>query len=394
MLEIFCPFPEISEKMWFGVNLTDDECWRVINNVSDPLNWDKMSYNFTKLILDMIPDEILLDHQPIQNSIFSKRFREDSQFKSEIMEKILERKMQKIKNKKIKRKKSLGEKFQKVNDYKEKFSGENSLSYGFASFESIDFLDNLYQYHIKQLELKLPDKKEMDHLPIGYLNRQIMTDQDNPLEFDPMMVYFLPRSDNLLLYKKNQPITTNNFGAIRKRGFPNLVVFCDDSGSMNWDPFTCSGKYDAVLITIYSIFNWLKNNPFAASIQYNFTLFSNTTRSSGWLDYYHLNEILPLIFNPELGGTKLNISQFCEILNNPKEKAVIFITDGEITNREKIKFELIKNRHNIDFLFIQIGKKSELAKELENSGFQIIEIENILNLSKIIMNFVKKTYQY
>ncbi|MHA1758973.1 MAG: hypothetical protein ACTSVV_19565, partial [Promethearchaeota archaeon] len=416
LLEIFCPFTEISDKMMKGIKLNENERWKVINFLSETQNWDSMSYEFTRNIIDLIPDPVLLEHQPVPNSIFTKKFKEDASYRNEILEKILNRKMKKEseedlkieiqsskikkqskkpkKNKnKVKIKLKSDSKSEKKERKREKYPGEKNLSYGFASFDSIEFLDALYKYRIKNMEIKIPKLKNEKSLPIGWLNREILTENDNLFDFDPMMVYFLPGSDDLLIYKKSVPITIDERASDREGGFPNLAIFCDDSGSMDWNPLSGAGKYDAVLVTLYSLFEWLQKHQFAASIEYNITCFSNTTRSSGWLNYFNLNNILPIIFRPERGGTQINVKKFKDIINYPKEKVVIIITDGEIFNHKELKKELKRNRNNINLLFVQIDSMSKMAEELKEMGFSVVQIKDISKLSVIILDFVKKSYK-
>jgi len=425
LLEIFCPFPKTREKMWLGVNLDEDERWKMIQHLGNELIWDEMAYRFTKIMLKFVPDASFLDQQPIPDSIFTKKFFGDSKFRSEVMDEILARKLIKKKAlekqvKEILTQGKYGRKSKRISGKhsrkiklppeskpstlqkdslskdqvptSEKYPGEIDLRFGLASFLPIGVLDALYKYRIKEIQMKFDSMKKSNYTPITWLNRQILSKEDNLMDFDPLMVYFLPDSDDLLLFRKNLPLKGEDLGSIVERGFPNLSIFCDDSGSMGWKPYEGTGEYDAVLIMIYSILNWLKSRPFAASIQYNFTCFSDSTRSSGWIDYYHLNDILPIIFNPEQGGTVLDIEKFTEIINHPKEKVVILITDGEIRNERQILEVLKQVRYKIKFLFVQIGRKSKLAKVLDLSGFAVIQIKDISNLSTIVLDFMKKSY--
>lgn len=415
LIEVFCPFPEISENMWNGVNLNDTERWRVINRVNNMLDWDEMAYKFTKLIIKYLPDPLMLDHPPVPDSIFTKNFKDDPKFKADIMERILKRKIEKnityhgtnssqkdINTKKpVKPHKSSVKpaakparaNVQSVNSLNEKYPGENSLQKGFASITIIEFLVILYQFRIKELQIKLPQTQEANKFPISWMSRQILTEKDNPLLFDPLTVYYLPSSDELLLYKKAVPLTADELGAAREKKFPNLAIFCDDSGSMHWDPLKGTDKYDAVLIMLFSLFNWLKTHNFAASIKYNIINFSSTTRTSGWLDYYHLNEIFPQIFKPEGAGTVLDLDEFRHIISHPEDKVVLIITDGFIAKPDKIKAVLKEDRAKINLLFIQIGELSPLANDLQKAGFSVVQIKDISKLGKIALDFIKKAYR-
>jgi len=213
------------------------------------------------------------------------------------------------------------------------------------------------------------------------------------MNFDPFNVFFLPNTEDLMLYKKTVPLTNEYQGNLNDKIFPNLAFICDDSGSMDWNPDTGTGNYDALIITIYSLLKWLKNKAFASVIEYNFTFFSSTTRSTGWIDYFHLDDMKKLLYSPEQGGTILNPAKFEEIINDLREKAIILITDGEIFNYK----ELIKKFNQISlkpiFLFIQIGKLSKFAKFIASKGYQVVQINNIKKLKKIVLDFIKEAYQ-
>jgi len=387
IMGIFCPFDALLENLIVGVKITENERWKIINHLTERDNWGKLAYQYTEIICDFVSKDLLEDHQPVPDSFFTIEFEENSRFRKEVLDKILEQKLEKKISKSFTKKVNGGKK------QVEKFLGELDIEYGFNGFENIEKYDALYRYRTKKLEIFVPTLKEDAKFTLTWLNREIMSEKDNILNFDPFNVYFLPKSDELLLFKKKVPLTIDYKGIIMDKGFPNLAIFCDDSGSMTWEPLTGKGKYDALIITIYSLFKWLTNKSFAPVIEYNFTFFSDTTRSTGWVDYYHLDEIKQLLFFHEGGGTIVEPITFENILNNPKKKAVILITDGEIYNYEDI-FEIINQfKNNLDFLFIQIGQSSKFANKLKQHSFNVMTIQNISKLSEIVLNFVKNTYQ-
>ena len=275
----------------------------------------------------------------------------------------------------------------------ENYPGESNFDYGFKTFNNVEKNDGIYRYHLKTLKVYMPETEKVDKFTLTWLNREIMTEKDNIMNFDPFKVFFLPNSEELLLFKKSVPLTDESVGSIKAKGFPNLIIFCDDSGSMTWKPITGTGKYDALIITILSLFKWLESKPFAPVIKYNLTFFSTTTRSTGWIDYYHLDDVKPLLYLHEGGGTKLNPSKLNKILDEPHKKAIFLITDGEISNSDEIFQILNKYKNDLIFLFIQIGSLSRLGQRLKNKGFNVTEIKNIKKLSQIVLTFIKNTYQ-
>lgn len=391
LIQIFCPFKKLLHNLIIGVNPTENERWKIINFIIKRDNWGKMAYDFTEIIFDYISKNQLEVHQPVPDSVFIKEFKQNSQFQKEVLDKIIERKFKLKRGKKKSIKKKTNGKSSQISI--ENYPGESNFDYGFKTFNNVEKNDGIYRYHLKTLKVYMPETEKVDKFTLTWLNREIMTEKDNIMNFDPFKVFFLPNSEELLLFKKSVPLTDESVGSIKAKGFPNLIIFCDDSGSMTWKPITGTGKYDALIITILSLFKWLESKPFAPVIKYNLTFFSTTTRSTGWIDYYHLDDVKPLLFLHEGGGTKLNPSKLNKILDEPHKKAIILITDGEISNSDEIFQILNKYKNDLIFLFIQIGSLSRLGQRLKNKGFNVTEIKNIKKLSQIVLTFIKNTYQ-
>ncbi|MHA1300995.1 MAG: hypothetical protein ACTSO9_16365 [Candidatus Helarchaeota archaeon] len=382
LIELFCPFPDLARNLNIGVVLTENERWKIINYVSERDNWDIMAYEFTKLLYDDVSKNLLEDRQPIPDSLFTKLFEEDTAFQKEVFDHIIEKKM-----------KANNTSEQKDPVLKEKYKGELDIDSGLNLFHKIEIYDGIYRYRTKEMLVKVPNEHDNTKYVITWLNREILTDGENPINFDPLKAYFLPKSEEILLFKKTVPLTTDLEGTSQEEGFPNLAIFCDDSGSMTWEPATGMGKYDALIITIYSLLNWLKGKSFAPVIKYNFTFFSTTTRTTGWLDYFNLDDLKPFLFYHEGGTTELSPDIFDNIIKDPKKKAVLMITDGEIFKNKPILNILKKNKNSIIFLFIQIGKLSNFARKLKTNGFNVMQIRNIGKLNQIVLNFFKETYE-
>ncbi|MHA1253104.1 MAG: hypothetical protein ACTSRP_24175, partial [Candidatus Helarchaeota archaeon] len=400
LIEIFCPFPEVMENMILGVKLFEDEKWKCINYISDVDNWAEMAYKFTKEIINYIPNDPLPFQQPVPDSYFTKKLKEDNLFRKSILDKIIERKFNVPINNTIKRK--VNSKFLKVKEnqntkiesQQEKYPGEFDFEYGLALYNNFEFLDALYRYRTKDIKFIIPKDRNGVQFPINWFNRKILEENDDITKFDPLNVYFLPNSDDLLLFKKTIPLNYNIAGPSTNKGFPNLAIIYDDSGSMNWEPLTGTGKYDAVIIMIYSLFKWLKIQGFAPVINYNLTSFSTTTRTTGWIDYFHLDKFLKVLFSYEGGETRLDPNIFKNIINHPKDKIIILISDGKISNASELKEILYNYKHKNTFLLIQIGKSSKFANDLKSQGFSVVVIKDILKLSEIVLDFMKKEFNF
>ena len=387
LVEIFCPYKKLTKKLILGVELLEDERWKLINYITERDNWGGMAYNLTHLLVDFLSKTAIEERQPILDSIFVKEFKENTAFQKEVLDNIIVHKYKSKKN--VKNQSSKDKSPQTLEHY----PGELDLEKGLAAYDKNEIYDAIYRYRLKDIKVNMPETKNLEKSTITWLNREIMTDKDNILNFDPLYLFFLPNSDDLLLYKKGVPLTNEEQGKILEMGFPDLAIFCDDSGSMTWLPDTGTGKYDALIITILSLFKWLQYKSFAPVIKYNFTFFSNTTRTSGWVDYFHLDDIKSLLYYHEGGGTKLNLQKFKEILKAPKKKAIIFITDGEIYNSPEILKVIKKFKADLLLLFIQIGPLSKMGRNLRKNGFNVMQIMDIKKLSQIVLTFINDTYK-
>ena len=252
--------------------------------------------------------------------------------------------------------------------------------------------DSLYRQRIKQMEVKLKSTDEKSQLIYGWMNREQIKENETFKDFDPLKTISLPDSDDVLLYRKTQPLIDENAGSKPIQTFPNLALICDNSGSMDWDPLTGTGKYDSLIITVYSLLEWLKKKKFAPVIEYNLTCFSSTTRTTGWIDYYHIQQLFEVLFAYEGQSTEMDINILEDILVSPKDKAIGLISDGEIANYIELKILLEKYKNKLKFILIQIGTESKFMEEIEKLGLPAIMIDNINDLSKIVLTFVEKVY--
>ncbi|MHA1679508.1 MAG: hypothetical protein ACTSUE_00775 [Promethearchaeota archaeon] len=446
---IFCPTEAIATKKTRGDLASEDEQWSIIEHVSNRDAWPAMAYEFTTIMLDILPETEKI-RIPVPDTPFVRRFKSDPCFHDEVLDEMFE---QKFKNAfqetniedtdesipaagtgipRIMKPPTLNRgdsrvgsapdnsrgddnpRFNEENldgyvdyddeDYDddnededeeedsrvegERYPGEFSRDLGFNGFSRVEFLKSLYKHQLRDVQLGFDIKPRNDAFPITHASRSIMGERDDPTTLDPMMVFFLPGStDEMMLYKKELPIFDPNASTAEGDAFPDLVLLCDDSGSMDWNPLTMDGRYDALVVTMFSLMSWLSTQSFAPVIEYNFAMFSSTTRSTGWIDFFHLEKFLELLFFPQQGGTELDADMFKEILKRPKKKAIILITDGVLMNEKEIGDLLSKYRDNVHFFMVQIGRSSSLSKRVKNMGFPAQVIRNVDDLSGLVLTF-------
>ncbi|MBD3212868.1 MAG: hypothetical protein GF311_09690 [Candidatus Lokiarchaeota archaeon] len=399
IIKIFCDDKNIIENLWLGIEPSEDDKWSIINQISNTETWDSMAYKFTEIISKYIKKDRFNYDKITKDSIFTKKMREDSRFRKEVLKRIVKNKLDK--REEIRKKTNTnnfnglkkGSKDEKESkDSYEKYSGELSLENGFAHFERDEILDAIYKYRLKRIKLNIKKIKKSENYPLIWLNRREVQNNSNISNFDPLYTYFIPGSDELLLYERKVPYTQDLHYSNENKGFPDLAIFCDDSGSMDWKIESGDGKYDSLIITLLSLMEWLKDKGFTSVIEYNFSFFSNSTRTTGWIDYFHLDKMKKLLFNPEGGQTVLDLEIMENVLVSKEDKLTIIISDGIIFNYKDL-YKKIKELVDKDkFLFIQIGMISKLVSKLQNERFNVKVIKDISKLSIIILDFLQKSY--
>ncbi|MHA1733879.1 MAG: hypothetical protein ACTSU5_18205 [Promethearchaeota archaeon] len=399
MTRVFVTDDKIAEERWLGLPLTEESSWTGITYISDRDTWPRMAHELTLALSRYLPAPELLDDTPVPDSAFTRQFREDPSFRRDIADRIMARKCSRGRGTAGKRRDRRDEKYNRSGEKGgggstgENYAGEWDVDSGLSWMDRVEFLDSLYRTRTRNLEVRAESHAEENQMPIVWMNREVLSERDDPLDIDPMMVYFLPNTGDVLAYKKSLPLVERSKSYVRHKGFPNLLLVCDDSGSMDWHPLEDKGRYNALLVMIYSILHWLENANFSSVIEYNLTLFSDTTRSTGWVDYFHLkDDLLPMLFDPEGGSTVLSPEVLASQLSSPREKVVILITDGEIFNSKAIKGVLDEHRTAIKFLFVQIGKTSNFGLQLEKAGYNVLAVSDLDNIAKLVLDFVEDSY--
>ena len=441
LVEIFAPQKSISSKLMGNEPLEEDEAWELIEMLSDREAWPARAYWFARILMQILPEgEKIRFH--VSDTAFIKEFKENQEFRDEVYDFIIEKKIQdrskQQQDKSLKSPKTVEKDAEddeettehdekdalaegadmdaefdipspdenqedqpsaggdlKQDPYREEYPGEDDPHVGLEAFLTNAFYSSMYKKKLKDISIDMGSTGRLQKFPITNLGSKIMDERDDPMSIDPMFTFFLPgKKDDMLLFSKQHQLMGDVPVETPGTFYPDIALLLDDSGSMcrSWDFRTMEGKYDKLILTIFSLISWFSTQPFAPVIEYNLSLFSSTTRSTGWIDFYHLEQLLPILFSPEGGSTYLEKSVLKDILMHEGQKAIILITDGEISNQEDVWKLLDEYKHNLLFFMIQIGSTSKLARRVRKMGFPVVMVEDTDDLSGLVLDFTNGIY--
>ena len=271
-----------------------------------------------------------------------------------------------------------------------------------SNFTSYEQLDALYRKLAKPLAVRVEAMSKQQGLNIAPLTyRPFDEERDSPNKAKLSKLFV---TDNGLTFAhQNQPLTISSRSKIQRKSFPDFkMVVLDNSGSMKesidssgvgrteFIPWGDNSKYHFALLGFYGIENFLQQQGVAQYIQHGISLFSSTTRFKE-AGFTGIDEIRKLALKPEFGNTYLDAKTLEKALSG-RESFVLSLSDGEVGNwdSEKTKFtELAKKNH---YAHIQIGSQSEFSRDLESAGFPVFYVGNGNDLSKLMVDITKKTY--
>ena len=280
-----------------------------------------------------------------------------------------------------------------------RYSENEKQSKNFTSYEQ---LDALYRRLSRAIPVKVEAITRSQGLILGPLNHRAFnpeTDDSNKIKLTKL---FIDDKGVNFGYQK-QPLTTQARFKIQRKSFPDFkMVVLDNSGSMkggidgdsgrtSFIPWGDKSKYHYALLGFYGIENFLQNQGIAQYIDHGLSLFSSTTRykEAGFRDVEQLRK---LALTPEFGNTRLNADVLAKALHG-RESFVLSLSDGEIENwdseKNKIK-ELLENNY---FAHIQIGGENHYTKDLISWNVPVFYVNSGEDLSKLMVNVAKKTYE-
>jgi hypothetical protein len=192
---------------------------------------------------------------------------------------------------------------------------------------------------------------------------------------------------------------------LKKERLPDIMFLFDCSGSMNDSDrpgaqklfqlpagWTEDSKYHYALLGAFGAIKWLKAARLAPYVKYNATLFSNSTRTTGWRGYNELEKATELFWQPEFGGTSIRMDVLGKELDTDPS-VILMISDGGIDNWGSIKTEFKKKTAKHLLSYIQIKDKTETGKDLAAWGRPVYHIDKAEDLDGLIIDLTKQTYK-
>jgi len=265
-------------------------------------------------------------------------------------------------------------------------------------------LSIMYEHMSEKIPIKASTQKEGYDMPLSPLSfenfdpqehriedidfSKIIADMESPFEKE---LNFQTPSHNYTIFAPYKKI---------KERLPDIMFLFDCSGSMsdgygehvfdaNWG---MESKYHYALLGAFGALKWLKSERIAPYLKYNVTLFSNRTRTSGWKGYHEMEKAIEKFWEPEFGGTEIDMEVLTPELNVPPS-VIIFITDGQIFEWSSIKddFRMKTKKHMISY--IEIKDRTNTGKDLKEWGCPVYHISKKEDLQGLIIDLTKQSFK-
>jgi len=273
----------------------------------------------------------------------------------------------------------------------------------FGYTTSYENLDSFYENLAPEVHIKTRLNRTSLSFPVvdyGYENYDPDSHEINRVNFKRMSVDFNSPFKNELKKCINFQVADHHYYInvpckTGRRSFPDICLLIDTSGSMRDGgyhtgiPWGENSGYHYALLGLYGIIKYLEAEGIASSILWNVINFSDTTRASGWKTYQEIFQLKKHALTPQFGGTEIDV----EILRKELSRdpcLVIVLSDGEIYNWEKIKFEMeeIIRPHYVSF--IQIGKETKVGRDMQEFGVLVITVKKKEDISQLMVDLTKQ----
>jgi hypothetical protein len=280
-----------------------------------------------------------------------------------------------------------------------RYASNEKLSTNLTNYEQ---LDALYRRLAKPLAVRVEAMSKQHGLNIAPLTyRPFDEERDSPNRAKLSKLYV---TDNGLAFAHpNQPLVIASKSKVQRRSFPDFkMVVLDNSGSMaegidrrgagktNSIPWGDNSKYHFALLGFYGIENFLQQQGIAQHIQHGLSMFSSSTRFKE-AGYVEINEVRKLALAPEFGGTTIDAKTLADALRG-RESFVLSLSDGEVGNWDSEKRTFMKLAKKNHYAHVQIGEQSQFSQDLEKKGVPVFYVSNGNDLSKLMVDVTRKTY--
>ncbi|MDP2909287.1 MAG: hypothetical protein Q8N77_05775 [Nanoarchaeota archaeon] len=265
-------------------------------------------------------------------------------------------------------------------------------------------LSVVYDHLSEKIPIKASAQKDGFDLPIAPLSFENFDFEEHRLE-DVDFSKVVADMDSPFEKELNFQVPNHSYTVFApykkvKERLPDIMFLFDCSGSMN-DSYEekvfgaswgVGSKYHYALLGAFGAVKWLRSEKIAPYLKYNTTLFSNTTRSSGWKGYHELDKAVEKFWEPEFGGTEIDMNILSPELAVPP-CVIIFISDGGIFNWGNIKedFRAKTKKHLVSY--IQIKDETQTGKDLKQWGSPVYHVSKKEDLHGLIIDLTKQSFK-
>jgi len=261
---------------------------------------------------------------------------------------------------------------------------------------SFDVLDALYRNRAMKVEIECePVKTRGTSFPIAHMTtEQIGKDVPtlNTINWGATRVSY---DNELLLFRKQLPITDDIPVQMESGGFPDLLSVVDSSGSMRWDAEAGSGAYDSLLRAIYSVFQFLEKENKAQHMRFAAVNFSGSTLCTSWEEYSNIRTVKKMLFKHQAGGTQLDANPLQNMVSKCRDRFLcLMVTDGQIRNADEVAATVgSMASHGHGFVLIQIGDRTPFSEAINQLGLPVHVISDHTELEGLCLEYTKHTWK-
>lgn len=265
-------------------------------------------------------------------------------------------------------------------------------------------LSVVYDYMSEKIPIKASTQKEGFDLPIAPLSFENFDFEEHRIE-DVDFSKVAADMDSPFGNELNFQVPNHSYTVFApykkvKERLPDVMFLFDCSGSMQdgsmehvfGAEWSVDSKYNYALLGAFGAVKWLKSEKIAPYLKYNATLFSNTTKSSGWKGYHELDKAVEKFWEPEFGGTEIDMNVLSPELDVPT-CVIVFISDGGIFNWGSIKedFRVKTKKHLVSY--IQIKDETQTGKDLKQWGYPVYHVSKKEDLHGLIIDLTKQSFK-
>lgn len=274
---------------------------------------------------------------------------------------------------------------------------------GGGNFEPPPFLEpntallSLYKKLAKKIKMKVESHSTEKRMPIAHVSTRRFDPSKDSIE---KIRYGLNRAGKLEAQVGRFPIETKAHYQNSAGHFPEIRVgLVDCSGSTReelrkggkvMNPWAAEDKqwtdtsiYHQELLCVMGLNELFRRHGTLKSSNVKCGVFSDETRMGR-----NLGESEQLVLSPSFGGTKIS-SESVDDLFNGRGSLVYTISDGHVGNWESIKDKFIEGAKRHNYFHLQIGKQTQMYKDLKQAGLKTI-LDDGTNAPEILIDLTQR----